>query len=206
MRKLTEDCYVDVSGWTKEEVKQAAEVFKEAVGAAEIGDLRVSSEYHYLYYNKEDGVIWVGRDYHLGRDGSTVSLTKSDFFSLAQNTSKNDDSHDLIQSLKMADKALLEAQKAYEKALNDVRQELGDGWVVERKERVVEDMTDPANWKPGDLIECLDNSIGGGFTEGKRYTYSGVTEYGSCGVMEDDVGDSNGWSYEYFKWHSRPNN
>lgn len=220
MTKITKDCYVDVSGWTEEEVKQAAEMFKEAVGDVRIGDIRVLRSCYFLFYDKECDSVWVGDIYDVKHLEYTAELTKSDFFpdSLAQNTPKNDDNNDLIQTLKVADKTLLEAQKAYEKALDDVRQALGDDWVVERKENgqlvcymdfedgVVEDMSNPSNWKPGDLIECL-KSCSGEFTGGELYTYSGKSEYGSCGVVKDDKGsNTNGWLYENFKWHSRPNN
>lgn len=67
----------------------------------------------------------------------------------------------------------------------------------------VEDMSDWRNWKEGDLIECC-NDYTSHFTRGKNYAYSGLDEYGACGVIADDEGDANGWSFSNFKWHSRP--
>ena len=68
------------------------------------------------------------------------------------------------------------------------------------------DMNDPANWKVGDIVECIDSEATGEpcyFTEGKQYQLSekdGSTSY----RYVDDEGDDMWAENEAFRFVSRP--
>lgn len=76
--------------------------------------------------------------------------------------------------------------------------------LVEVAVQAVEDMSDPVNWRKGDLITFVEEAKDRCFTTGKQYVFEDLDGYGSAGVLADDEGDENGWAVEYFKWHSRP--
>ena len=76
--------------------------------------------------------------------------------------------------------------------------------LVEVVAQPAEDMSDPANWRKGDLITFVLDRKDSCFTNGKQYVFEGLDCYGSASVLADDEGDENGWAVEYFKWHSRP--
>jgi len=76
--------------------------------------------------------------------------------------------------------------------------------LVEVTVQPVEDMSDPVNWRKGDLITFVEEDKDSCFTTGKQYVFEDLDGYGSAGVLADDEGDENGWAVEYFKWHSRP--
>lgn len=66
------------------------------------------------------------------------------------------------------------------------------------------DMNDPANWKAGDLLECIccpDPK----YTEGKLYSFLYLSDWGSARTIDND-GNENGIMPSQFKWHSRPTN
>lgn len=65
-----------------------------------------------------------------------------------------------------------------------------------------EDMSNPANWKAGDMVECLCTTEEPEFTAGKLYEID-YMESNWCNVI-DDVGDENALHPSFFKWHSRP--
>jgi len=71
--------------------------------------------------------------------------------------------------------------------------------LIEAKESAAEDMTNPANWKAGDLIECINENLGQ-IGETKKiksienkiiYRHDG----GSCPIK---------FAHLYWKFHSRP--
>lgn len=64
------------------------------------------------------------------------------------------------------------------------------------------DMSDPRKWKSGDLITYIHRSDSC-FTNGKQYTLD-LVRHETAEVETDDEGEANGWSVDYFKWHSRP--
>lgn len=69
-----------------------------------------------------------------------------------------------------------------------------------------EDMSDPWNWKKGDIVEATEACYGQ-FSIGSQYVlrHDYNPQEGHAMVEEDDRGStSNGWSPERFKWHSRP--
>ncbi len=68
-----------------------------------------------------------------------------------------------------------------------------------------EDMTDPANWRAGDIVECMVDL--GSYKKGCKYE---VTEWSSGSVMHNDdlsLIDNDGadwWApVKYFSFHSR---
>lgn len=87
-----------------------------------------------------------------------------------------------------------------EERVDRVASSHGDG------EHYAEDMTDPANWRAGDFVECL-NTFTDQFTEGSVYRLRKdviPTGYQTAQVHEDDEGERNGWGVENFRFHSRP--
>jgi hypothetical protein len=71
----------------------------------------------------------------------------------------------------------------------------------------VEDMTDPANWKAGDVVECIKSRAA--LTKGRAYTLtptmSGKAHDGDGDVrVRDDDGARIHYSSTHFRWVSRP--
>lgn len=65
------------------------------------------------------------------------------------------------------------------------------------------DMSNPDNWRAGDVVECLDNHRNQ-FTRGGHYRLMVDSKEGRVKLKEDDQGEENGWNAKNFKWHSRP--
>ena len=66
-----------------------------------------------------------------------------------------------------------------------------------------EDMTDPANWRAGDLVECVEGSADV-FTSGRLYRLRDKCQLGRAKVEADDEGFPNGMDSQRFRFHSRP--
>lgn len=105
-----------------------------------------------------------------------------------------------------------EAEAEYQAALEAVREKLGSEFVLTEsasgitpatQEDMADDMTDPANWRRGDIVECVDTAGHRWVTEGKKYTIEGMS---SCGWIEirDDDGDMPSMSTCRFRFHRRP--
>jgi hypothetical protein len=98
-----------------------------------------------------------------------------------------------------------EVESTYQRQISEITQEreslvqklAGEGLAL------VEDMSDPKNWKDGDLIECLVNSVG--YSAGSLYTIRHLDFSRSVvsTVVDDEGSKSNGWVFRSFKWHSR---
>lgn len=78
------------------------------------------------------------------------------------------------------------------------------GWKIEECQMVVdEDMTDPVNWKAGDVVEARCHCEA--YTKHQRYTVTAVIpDLGWVGIEMDDEGEYNGGRMEDFEWVSRP--
>ena len=70
--------------------------------------------------------------------------------------------------------------------------------VVEPKK----DMSDPANWRAGDLITSLEERTD--ITKGKQYVFDGIDEDGDYSILKDDDGDYRYLNAGNAEWHSRP--
>ena len=105
-----------------------------------------------------------------------------------------------------------ELEATYQRQIGEIAKErgglvqrlAGEGLALVEVLHPVEDMSDPFNWKPGDLIECLENS--GGYTAGSLYTIKHLdfSRSGVSTVVDDKGSTGNGWGFRSFKWHSRP--
>lgn len=75
--EITEDCYVDVEGWTEGEVLKAAEVFSNALGVP-VGNNKVFDDFRYLHiaYIVGKNQVFVGDEIRLSESGATKELTK----------------------------------------------------------------------------------------------------------------------------------
>jgi hypothetical protein len=86
--------------------------------------------------------------------------------------------------------------------------EISAKWERDLPEEHTEDMTDPANWKVGDVVECITASIGFGgresFVMGNKYNVS--RNYGGAllDLAADEYGEANGLAAKNFRWISRP--
>ena len=71
-----------------------------------------------------------------------------------------------------------------------------------------EDMTDPSNWRAGDVVECVSGYAGVGLSEGGRYSLREECRPYPTGprasIEADDHGQKNGHDARYFRWISRP--
>lgn len=94
--------------------------------------------------------------------------------------------------------------------IEQARELMPEGWRLEDSGLIVqptEDMTDPGNWKAGDVVECVQDRIS--LTAGVQYklrlTESGIA-YGEDGDVRiiDDDGDEIHYDARNFKWISRP--
>ena len=68
---------------------------------------------------------------------------------------------DPITTLRQARKTRDEAEQAYQYAIAGVREALGEGFLLSDTAEPDEDMTDPANWREGDVFEVLDGKACG---------------------------------------------
>jgi len=76
MKKIIKNHYVDVRGWSEEEINQAAEAMAEHIGCkVDCGDLHVTEEAFILKYSGSFG-IWAGVDI----PDNPIRLNKHDFF------------------------------------------------------------------------------------------------------------------------------
>lgn len=126
------------------------------------------------------------------------------------------DGPDVIQwrdRIRELDTQRAEVESTYQRQISEITQEreslvqrlAGEGLaLVEVVVQPVEDMSDPVNWRKGDLITFVEKVSDRCFTTGKQYIFEEMDGYGSAGVLADDEGDENGWAVEFFKWHSRP--
>lgn len=87
--------------------------------------------------------------------------------------------------------------------------EISAKWERDLPEEHTEDMADPANWKAGDVVECITASIGFGgresFVMGNKYTVS--RNYGDGAFLDlaaDEYGEANELAAKNFRWVSRP--
>lgn len=81
---------------------------------------------------------------------------------------------------------------------------LPEGYEVREKSRPeaesAEDMSDPKNWKRGDIVECVRDYYDQ-FSKGTLYAVDCPGERITVDV--DDCGDRNGIGSHFFKFHSR---
>lgn len=112
---------------------------------------------------------------------------------------------DPLTTLRTAKATLDDARAEYRKALDALREALGEGFVVsEAGETPEPDMTDPANWRAGDVVECLFRMYVG-------YNYEDTYRIGKrrydgkrIGVINDD-GCEQFRMCSNFRFHHRPN-
>src|SRR5690554_671187 len=112
-----------------------------------------------------------------------------------------------ITRLKAAHAARRAAEAEYQSALQALREELGDGFMVseaaEGEPEPEEDMNDPANWREGDLVRCVEG-YGNQFEAGRIYKLRVDCSESWVSVEGDDEGDQNGLHASHFEFHSRP--
>src|SRR5690554_3312224 len=111
-----------------------------------------------------------------------------------------------ITRLKAAHAARQAAEAEYQAALQALRDELGEGFKVEAVDAGLEpeeDINDPANWREGDWVVCVDDA-GQDFTTGSTYKLRANCSENWVSVEEDDEGDPNGMDASHFEFHSRP--
>jgi len=113
---------------------------------------------------------------------------------------------DPITTLLAARKARDEAEQAYQAALEVVRNEL-PGYVLtevgnDAPQVDGEDMTDPANWRAGDVVECVEP--GCDLTVGKLYTVKKVLSSTDIRLVCDDNDDYPIRMPQKFRFHHRP--
>lgn len=109
---------------------------------------------------------------------------------------------------------LREATGDVEAALSMIQEALPEGYEVVRTRTAAataapaEDMTDPANWREGDVVEVVGDHLY--YRKGRAY-FVGTDEEGDFGVMDDDgdvleCGDVRHMDFDrsLFRFHSRP--
>lgn len=102
--------------------------------------------------------------------------------------------------------ALHEAREAYREALVRVRRELGDGYTLVENAPLdlPDDMSDPANWQAGDVLECVNSPLPCSWlTDGRLYTVKGRDSHDWPRIIDDD-GDEMFLSPRFFRFHHRP--
>ncbi len=177
-----------------------------------VGD-KVKSLVDYFYIRKGD-VLTVGRAEEgyikvTEHSGGDILLT-SEYEKIEEVPSRATIEQLLSKANKHSAKAAKHEKKRQE-LIEQAKELLPDGWVLSEtgevvEESVEEDMTDPANWCAGDIVECAQDCTH--HTKGCHYE---VTEWGTGRVVsggELSVKDNDGadwWApVDNFKWHSRP--
>ena len=133
--KLTKDCYVNVEGWTEEEVKKAAEIFSWWTGAG-IGNIKCFSEHCYLFIrNNSKGDVFVGREYRLVDNDAVRELTKEQVFAADPFNRDDETEQDSLQS--QLDE-LKERCEVLEKNLNNAMDTIAEqDFYIESLEQVI---------------------------------------------------------------------
>lgn len=116
-----------------------------------------------------------------------------------------------ISYLRTARKEREKAEASYQAALEAVRNELGGGFTLtdDGADEPQDDMSDPQNWREGDVVECIKTEwfTIEEFTLGHFYTISRIL-YGYDGHgfvdIDDDHGDKMGVPADHFRFHHRP--
>ena len=120
-------------------------------------------------------------------------------------------------TLQEAQEALNTAEKAHTEALKAFKQEavglLGES-VKTSPTQPQEDMSNPFNWRVGDLIECVNTDVhcnGRPRPAWEEGTIGNIYQLQADGIdrdedvdIVDDDGEQGCPSYKCFKWHSRP--
>lgn len=101
---------------------------------------------------------------------------------------------DRITEIDRAIEALEEERVSLVQRLADEGLQLIDGSMP--------DMSNPDNWKAGDLVVSLKESDSSYFKAGGIYVLRDDCENNHVKVKHDEAGQENGWSAHNFKWHS----
>lgn len=78
MTKITENCYVNVEGWTQEEVNKGAEIFAEALGCR-VGDVEIMEGHYYLFKYMYTMFVGTSLDCNLTLE-NPIEITKEQVF------------------------------------------------------------------------------------------------------------------------------
>ncbi len=214
--------YVSLEGISKDQYHAVEKAFMEA--GADSGE-----EYGEFGYENWKFLGWGEcgaldhHDYH--------ELFSGRHLTIEQVLGEEEDETATIQSLlKKAEKHARKAQKHEAKrqeAIEQARALLPDGWEltpsIDQDVRIGytplseldycefnvgvfgadgEDLTDPANWREGDVVECVRGN--GGVTVGRKYTISSFDEDGDPSIKENDHGCKDNHYADVFKFHHRP--
>lgn len=108
-----------------------------------------------------------------------------------------------------------EVEEVYQRQVSEIVKErgelvgklAGEGLaLVEVAVQPVEDMSDPANWRKGDLVECCTDRWQGIYECGDQYEVIQASPL----CIADDCGGADSYCFiseenaKHFKWHSRP--
>lgn len=114
---------------------------------------------------------------------------------------------DPITTLKQARATRDEAEQAYQQALADAREYLGEGFMLAEAgvdwAAPDEDMTDPSNWREGDFVKCVYPNYQG-YKEGGLYEVFAPLNGGRIGVIGDFEYQQEMRRAENFRFHHRP--
>lgn len=115
-----------------------------------------------------------------------------------------------IKETKSVLESIEEEKKQKEQALISLKDELKNRGVMILEDVAVEkseeDMSNPINWKKGDMVACTKSTtFSDEFIEGQIYTLREDCDGMMVRVVEDNYGVENGWGIKNFKFHSRPN-
>lgn len=114
-----------------------------------------------------------------------------------------------IKETKAILESIAEEQKQKEQVLIALKEELKKRGVVMVEDVAAEkseDMSNPRNWKKGDMVVCTDDStFSDSFIEGEIYTLREDCDGRIARVVADSSGIENGWGVQFFKFHSSPN-
>lgn len=202
--------YISTEGMTEEQYHAVARAFMAAGADGSKGDFyHLKHDASYLGWDKRDDELWDCGYKSLGFTGRHLTIDQVlNATNATPQPKETTMTTDPITTLKQARQARDEAEKAYQEALEAVRHAMGDefhltdvgtdGPLVKG-----EDMSDPANWREGDVVECINDEprychVGG------LYIVSRGAEHQSLSIKADDDGDPGTPPLSSFRFHHRP--
>lgn len=195
--------YIATAGLTKDDAERVVQSFLNA-GCAES---TISSEigtFPRLGWDVRDNTVYSHSEmFFQGRQltltqvlNATNAGTTTDEESTPEQERPMPQQH-LTDQLEAALAALDDAQKTVERLRDEYRAAYPR---IHGEEKPTEDMTDPSNWRAGDVVECV-----GGIMSYKKGEQVDIESLDSKGrpVMKQDGIKSEGWGPDYFRFVRR---
>lgn len=183
--------YVSTNGMSEADYHAVAEAFMKAgASKGEYPDIILKNEYSEFGWCDRHGALWhQGGPRNINGYFEGRQLTIAQVLGTTAATAPTTAFDTLIEAARKRNEAresLQEAEREFQSALDAANAELGEGFEIRERTEPEEDMTDPENWRVGDVLECVKPAVG--LTMGGMYTLEIDPNDGELS-FRDDAGD-----------------